>query len=307
MSTVKKVCSPRSDRRPIHFSAPGLKRYQTEEFEQRNPIEFVGISLTGWTCVLQCDHCRGRLLEGMLRAHKGHLVELCERLSARGTKGVLLSGGSDGNGNVPVLEFGEEICEIKRRLGMTVAVHTGLVSEALAECLAEAEIDAAMIDIVGDGETIRRVLHMQATVEDFDRSLARLAGHGVPMAPHIVLGLDYGRLVGERRALDMVSAYPVYALVIAILTPVFGTPMQDVEPPGDGELGRFFELARQKLPDARVSLGCARPMGLRKLAIDRMAVEAGFDGIAYPAEGTVAYAVESGRRPVFKETCCAVL
>jgi uncharacterized radical SAM superfamily protein len=48
-------------------------------------------------------------------------------------------------------------------------------------------------------------------------------------------------------------------------------------------------------------------MGEVKVAIDRAAVNARLDGIAYPAQGTVRYARRKGLQPVFSETCCAML
>ena len=37
-----------------------------------------------------------------------------------------------------------------------------------------------------------------------------------------------------------------------------------------------------------------------------LAIELGFAGIAFPAEGTVALATEAGRKPRFHEACCGV-
>ena len=49
----------------IVFHAPGLKRYQTSEYEQHNEIEFVAISVTGEACSLNCEHCKTGVLRGM--------------------------------------------------------------------------------------------------------------------------------------------------------------------------------------------------------------------------------------------------
>ena len=53
-------------------------------------------------------------------------------------------------------------------------------------------------------------------------------------------------------------------------------------------------------------LGCARPLGRIKADIDRAAIDAGLNGIAYPAEGIVAYARERGLTPKFVDACCGV-
>jgi uncharacterized radical SAM superfamily protein len=54
-----------------------------------------------------------------------------------------------------------------------------------------------------------------------------------------------------------------------------------------------------------VLLGCARPFGPAKEAIDRLALEVGLDAIAYPAEGIVGQAERMGVSHEFEETCCA--
>ncbi|NOZ19631.1 MAG: radical SAM protein, partial [Planctomycetes bacterium] len=65
--------------------------------------------------------------------------------------------------------------------------------------------------------------------------------------------------------------------------------------------------ARRKFPDTPLLLGCARPMGKVQFKIDCAALDAGFDGIAYPAEGTVSRAKQMGLRPRFSELCCSLL
>ena len=55
-----------------------------------------------------------------------------------------------------------------------------------------------------------------------------------------------------------------------------------------------------------MQLGCIRPAGLHKLMTDAYAVMAGFDGIAYPAEGTVALARAIGRPVEQEHACCSI-
>ena len=64
--------------------------------------------------------------------------------------------------------------------------------------------------------------------------------------------------------------------------------------------------ARKTLPETEIMLGCARPLGGIKKEIDRLAIDAGLNGIAYPAEGTVAYAREHGLEPQIINACCGV-
>jgi hypothetical protein len=291
----------------IYFYAPGLKRYQTSEFRSGESPRFVPISITGRDCALQCEHCKGKLLEAMFSPGEDGLFELCRRLAGRGIRGILLSGGSDSQGRVPLLKYIRDIRRIREELSLQVVVHTGLVDRELAQALREAEIDGAMLDIIGAEETIREVCHLEATVEDYRKSLAYLTQWGIPTMPHIVLGLHYGELRGERRALELISRYPVTALVLVVLTPLEGTAMESVPPLEASQIRAFFQESRRLLPETPLLLGCARPGGRQWRLLDRLAIDSGFNGIAYPAEGTVKYARSRGLTPRFYHTCCALL
>jgi lipoyl synthase len=292
----------------ITFHAPGLRRYQTAEYSGHNAAEFVSISVTGTACALSCEHCKMQVLRGMtdLRQYDGSLFDLCAGLAEQGAQGVLISGGSDTNGRVPLLSHIPDLIRVRRELGMKIRVHPGLPDEETCAGLGEADIDGAMVDIIGHEDTIREVYHLQTNPEAYEIILAQLDRYNVPTIPHIILGLHYGRMLGEWRALEMITHYPPKLLVLVILMPLSGTPMAVSKPPTLPEIGQFFVEARQTLPDTPVMLGCARPLGVMKYEIDRLAVDAGLNGIAYPAEGIVEYAKQRGLRPTFINACCGV-
>jgi uncharacterized radical SAM superfamily protein len=290
----------------IHFYAPGLRRYRTAEYDAQEPGRFVSISVTGSECALACDHCNARVLEGMLPLRSRSLFELCAEVARRGARGVLVSGGSDRRGRVPLLRHVPDLERARRELGLTLRVHPGLPDEATAAALGEVDLDGAMLDVIGAEETIRDVYHLDVPVGEYDAAMERLARHGVPLVPHIVVGLHYGRLLGEWRALAMIARHQPKLLVLVVLMPLYGTAMAPVAPPPPEEIGRFFEDARRALPGTPITLGCARPLGAVKGEIDRLAVDAGLTGIAFPAVGTVAYARARGLRPEFHDACCGV-
>jgi len=292
--------------RTIHFYAPGLKRFHTSEYTDQAPERFVAISVTGAECALACDHCNSRVLEGMMSLRGTSLWALCASLHERGARGVLVSGGCDRRGRVPLLHHIPDLARVRRELEMTVRVHPGLADESTAAALGEVGVDGAMLDVIGAEETIREVYHLDVPAAEYGRAMERLERHAVALVPHIVLGLHRGRLRGEWRALEMIAERKVKLLVLVILMPLYGTAMAKASPPGVDEVGRFFQDARRALPDTPISLGCARPIGPVKRDIDRLAVDAGFSGIAYPAEGVVAYAESRGFRPQFHDACCGV-
>lgn len=292
----------------ITFHAPGLRRYKTDEFTSQNAIEFASISVTGTACALSCEHCKTNVLHGMadLRRHDGSLFDLCADLASKGARGVLISGGSDKRGRVPLLSHVNDMQRVRKELGLAIRVHTGLPDEETCAALGDVDIDGAMIDVIGHRDTMRDVYHLDSDPEDYENSLAWLEQHDVPTIPHIILGLHFGKMLGEEKALEMIVRHPPKTLVLVVLMPLTGTPMMGVAPPPLDEIGAFFELARRALPSTPVMLGCARPMGNFKVEIDRLAVNAGLNGIAYPANGIVEYARQAGLRPQFINACCGV-
>lgn len=292
----------------IAFHAPGLKGYKTSEYDGHNAAEFVSISVTGTACALSCEHCMMSVLKGMTALPYVHssLYDLCERLAERGARGVLISGGCDNRGRVPLLKHIPDLIRARRDLTLAIRVHTGLPDEETCAGLSEVGIDGAMIDLIGHEETIREVYHLDATPENYEAALDCLQRYGVPTVPHIIFGLHFGRMLGEWRALEMVTRHPPKLLVLVILMPLSSTPMASVAPPSLAEIGNFFETTRKAVPRTPVMLGCARPLGAMKFDIDRLAIEAGLNGIAYPAEGIVEFAREHSLEPTFVNACCGV-
>ena len=291
----------------INFYGPGLKPHKTSEFSG-SLKEFVSISVTGNNCALNCEHCNTKMLDNMLDlpAFKGRLFDMAKSLQENGTKGILVSGGSNIRNQVPLLPHIDDMKRIRNELGMVIRVHPGLPDEQTCQALAEVDLDGVMLDIIGDQETITDVYHLDATPADYETVLERLNRHGIPAIPHIILGHYFGKMNGEWAALNMIKKYPLKALVLVILLPLTGTGMEGVSPPSVNDIGGFFETARLALPKTQILLGCARPLGSMKIEIDQMAINAGLNGIAFPSEGIVSYAGDKGLKPAFINACCGV-
>jgi len=291
----------------MEFYAPGLKRWETSEWKPTKPQRFLPVSVTGDACALQCDHCQAKVLMGMASVKAGEdLFDVARQLRDQGSEGLLVSGGSTRTGGVPLMRHLQHVPRIREELGMKVIVHSGVVSPALAAALAVSGADGVMLDIIGADETIRDVYHLDLTVDHFERSLALLADQGLRIIPHIVLGLHYGRFLGEHRALEMIARYPVSTLILVVLLPLVGTPMAGLSPPPVDEVVDFFGVARGTMTQTKVNLGCARPLGEMKEILDRAAIDHGLNGIAYPADGAIEYARSKGLEPRLYEYCCSL-
>jgi lipoyl synthase len=297
-----------SKTRKVYFYAPTIKHYETDEYANKSHPFFVPVSITGPKCRLNCDHCQGKILESMYEAPDPEsLYNLALKLAERGCKGMLISGGAGIDGSVPLGEFAPVMARLKHELGFKMAVHTGLVDEDMADVLSEACIDSAMIDIIGSDETIRDVYHLKACVSDYENSLNNLTERNIKVSPHVVAGLNYGRIAGEYKALEIISRYDIASLVLVVLTPMCNTPMAKVVPPSIEEMKEMFTTAREMFPATPILLGCARPAGKYRLELDKAALDIGLNGIAYPSEGMAQYATEKGLTPVFSEYCCSFI
>jgi hypothetical protein len=292
----------------IYFSVPGMVHFDTPFYTATDPYRFPSISITGESCYLNCEHCGKEILKNMIPATTPErLLKVCAKIKKKGGKGCLISGGSLKDGRVPLKSFVPAIKRVKNELLLDIVVHTGVVYPELAEDLAEADVDAAMIDIIGSNETIRSVYHLDLKVTDFDRSLSILEKKGIPIVPHVVVGIHYGKLKGEKRALQLISKHKPAALVIVALTPLEGTPMKQVAPPSPINITRVILAAKLMMPNIPLLLGCIRPGGKHKSETDLLAIRAGVNGIAYPSEEGYNFAKKIGLQTKFSEECCALI
>lgn len=288
----------------IRFFAPSFIKYSTSRFSNQ-AFDYPAISVTGVECALDCDHCGKQLLESMIHASTPQkLLETCRNLERQGARGCLISGGADSHGRVPLKFFLRVIKQVKEETGLTLAVHTGLVEEEVASGLGDAGVDVALIDVIGDRETIERVYHIKAVPEDFLQSMKHLKNAGLRLAPHVVVGLNYGVVTGEFRALEMMKEARPDAVVLVGLMPLTKTRMESTAPPKVEEFGKVIGLSRLMLPDTPLILGCARDRKTKHV-LDPLAVKSGVNGIAHPHEEAVREAERLGLDVAFHPTCCA--
>jgi hypothetical protein len=291
--------------REIHFYAPSFMYYKTSYYCS-SPRDFPTISVTGKGCALECKHCGGRVLETMYPANTPEkLFNLCLQLKRDGTSGCLISGGCLPTGSVPVRNFIDAIEKVKHKLGLTVFVHTGIIDFDTAKKLREAGVDAALIDVIGSDETIREIYNLNITVKDYENSLSALLESGITFVPHVIVGLHYGKLKGEFQALKMISEYKPSALVIIAFMPIHGTKMATVEPPEPIDIAKVIAVARVKFSKMPLVLGCMRPKGRHRIETDILAIEAGADAVAFPAEEAVKFAENHEYKFGFSSFCCS--
>jgi len=289
----------------IHFYAPSFMYYKTSYYHS-SPTDFPTISMTGASCALKCKHCDGKVLNAMYSATTPEkLFNLCKQLERKGALGCLISGGCLPDGSVPLGKFIDIIDKVKRELGLTVIVHTGMIDFNTAERLRNAGVDAALIDIIGSDETIREIYRLNVTVKAYEDSLKALHEARVDFVPHVIVGLHYGKLKGELYALQMISKHQPSALVIIAFMPIRGTEMEEVAPPKPTEIAKIMATARLMFPQTPIALGCMRPKGKHRIQTDILAIKAGVNAIAFPTEEAIEFAKKRRDEINFSSLCCS--
>ena len=283
----------------ITFYLPGMFRYNG--ISGRYPA----VSITGDRCSLRCEHCGGSLLKTMPDvSDSGEFLSRCRELKASGCHGVLVSGGCDGMGHLPWRDFAPAIARVKEETGLYVTVHSGLVNHEEARLLKDSGVDQALFDVIGDDETYRAIYHVDFGVLEIERSMEALKEAGLDMVPHVVCGIYYGRIKGEKRALDMISRFrPVQVVIVALMPPSFSEQEKFISP-SPLEVADVIADARIMMPDVRIALGCARKRG--ETAMELLALRAGINRMAIPSDEAIELAERLGLKAGYQRTCCSV-
>jgi len=289
----------------ICFYAPSFTYYRNSLFCS-SANAFPTISVTGTNCALNCKHCGGKVLTTMQSAFTSDdLFKMCYTFKQSGAVGCLISGGCLADGSVPLKPFVNTIARVKHELGLTVFVHTGIVDLEMAILLKTAAVDAVLIDIIGSQETIDKVYRLNVTVSDYAKSLGVLQKVGLTFVPHVIVGLNEGKLDGEYAALQMISHTTPAAVVIIAFMPLFGTEMARIEPSQPYDIARVVALARIMFPQTPITLGCMRPKDKLRGVTDILALKSGVDAIAFPSQEAIIFAKAQGWPISFSSYCCA--
>ncbi|MGD0056587.1 MAG: hypothetical protein ABSB83_01875 [Methanomassiliicoccales archaeon] len=231
------------------------------------------------------------------------LLKLAQDLRVKGAKGFLLSGGCDRGGKLPIGPYLDTLARIKKETGLIVNVHTGLLDLEGAGALVGASPDCCSVDIVQEERVIREIVHLGVGRSAYRETLSSLISSGAKrVVPHICVGLSETS-AGERSALRMIEKFDISALVVLVLLPTKGTPMEDHPAVDDDRVVGLVEEAvtRLKCP---VLLGCMRPRGNWEL--EAKCVDEGIAGIAVPSRRTLSWAADCGFDIEVREICCAL-
>jgi len=229
------------------------------------PRRTLAVSVTGGECALHCNHCNGHYLQHMVPVGAARPV-----LESGEYTSILLSGGADRDGRLPLIEQLPFIEWVRRR-GIRINAHVGLQSREDMRVLAPL-FDQVSLDYVWDDDTIHEVYHLDRTgagyldaaqgwVQAFagDSSAETLALAHRSVNLHLTIGLKGGVLAGECAAIDSLVEFCPASLVFLILIPTEGTVYDSVPAIPMEAVESVFSYARKALPSTDFILGCMHP------------------------------------------------
>ncbi len=256
--------------------------------------DFPSLSVTGGRCELMCRHCQGRYLKGMLPVLDPPALErTANDVLTRGGSGVLISGGCDAQGKVPLQAFLPALRRARREKGLLVNIHPGLVSPEEASDIA-ASADRISFDLVLDEDAIRSRMNLDRTSEDYMDSFRALC-QAAPgrVAPHVLLGI--GQEENEMEAVRQACREKIPCLILLSL-------LNEKVADWDGRLVRAVEEGAGR--GRPVVLGCMRPRG--RADVEMAALYAGAEGIANPSSALVPLVRKEGWKVQEHRLCCAL-
>ncbi len=272
--------------------------------------KFPAISVTGRECALHCEHCNEKYLHNMKPILNSIDLEnfLLEH-AKNGGIGVLLSGGCEPDGSVPLLNFLDTIKKVKNQTDLIINTHTGLLNEETAKKLADAKVDIVSFDINVDEDIIKNIYHLDKDLKDYKRAINLLNKYQLNIVPHICIGLYYGKLHKELESLKFIKETnidPNLIVIIALIPPKSSRML--FERPKPVDIAKVISVVRFLFPKTEISLGCMRPRGNIKCDIEKNAIRAGITRIEIPSKKTLLWLNKTHPdiNLKFYSACCAI-
>jgi len=302
--------------REIIFKVPGSKVFISDNYKNTRG-SFLNISITGEKCELNCPHCKTHLLKNMEFFPDPDQFEnfMSKKAESGILKGILISGGFDKDGRLPLDNYLKSIRKIKNKNpGLKIYAHTGFVKKAEAIEIKESGIDGILVNIIASINAIEKVYNLPGYKPgNYYQTLENLNKAGNKTAPHIIIGLDNGKIESEFEAVRQISHIGADCLVFAIVKKlskeinfpaIKDTPGKNSDP-DPAEILSLISFAQKLMPQTPISLGCAKPAIKKRGQLEIDLLKNGINIIAFPSQETINYAIAEKLPYRFEETCCA--
>lgn len=235
--------------------------------------KFPSVSITGSKCWLKCSYCMGyylKLMDHVLTPRK--LYDLARYYWKNKAIGMLISGGFTGDGRLPIEPFLPVIRDIKKDFKLIINLHVGIIDRELASKIRYSGVDIVDYELIIDNKIIKNIKHLDHSVDDYIKGYEVLINYGPDyIAPHILLGVKYGIIDWEYRAIDILGDYDPYLTVFLVFIPTRNTPMENIRTPGANDIINVIRYSRKRLR-GELALGCMRPW-ISKNTVDEILIK----------------------------------
>ncbi|MGI6471845.1 MAG: radical SAM protein [Candidatus Methanomethylophilaceae archaeon] len=256
--------------------------------------KFLSISVTGGKCRLNCSHCQGKYLEGMLSVRSpDDLLNIAADLRPSGN-GILISGGCDKDGKVPLRGYLPTIRKISDS-GLKVNLHPGIMTEDDIVLFSGMNGVCLSVDVHQDPKIIKDVFKLKGP-EVYRDTLNAALSAGCDVMPHLTVGLSDADL---KESAGLVKEKGIKNIVLLALVPTEGTPYENNDLTEDGVVDAVRFLIDMGFT---VTLGCMRDRRMRTL--EKRAIKEGVRKIANMSLETELWAKSEGYEIFREEMCC---
>ena len=225
-------------------------------------------------------------------------ADAIDDMISSGAEGVLISGGCDINGSVPVMKALDAIKRASRN-GLIVNIHTGFIGKEDAKRLVDAGVKYFSADIHQDPAIIKNVLHLNVDPSAYSDMLDNIIAAGGRPVAHLTAGFGAADLIASA---ELVRSKGLKDVILLALVPTKGTSTEHTLISEDAIVEGAKILMEMNFS---VTLGCMRPRSHRGL--ERKCIEAGVRRIANPSRSTISWAEGRGMKVIEKRTCCCVI
>jgi uncharacterized radical SAM superfamily protein len=221
-----------------------------------------------------------------------------DRLISSSADGMLVSGGCDKRGIVPVMKAIDAIGRAVRN-GLIVNIHAGLIGKDDAERLVNAGVRYFSVDVHQDPAVIKNGLDLDVPPSAYSDLLDNIINAGGTPVAHLTAGFGSYDLSASA---ELVKSKGLSDVILLALVPTKGTAVEDTLISEDAVLDAAKMLIDTGL---EVTLGCMRPRSHRSLEIK--CIELGIRRMASPSRSTISWAAGKGMRVIEKRTCCCII
>jgi len=210
-------------------------------------------------------------------------------------KSLLISGGVNTHGIVPFLEKKDKILSLREK-GIKINLHPGVKIDKRTARLIKEIADVVSFDFICDEKTIHEVYKGFYKMEDYLTSLENLLEENIKVVPHILCGILYGKIKGEKKALLTLKDMGFDNVVILVLKPPGDYSIDPPEPEEVVRIGKDVDIS--------LTLGCMRPGGNYRKKLDILAAKSNFNTIVMPHPECVKYCMENSYITGKGDQCC---